>query len=56
VLVFDQDDGALSRLADRLAGIERKLPEKTISFPGLNNLFLTAAHKYCNLQRNALVV
>jgi predicted nucleic acid-binding Zn ribbon protein len=33
-LVFDQDKG-LSRIADRLGAIERKLPEKTIIFPGL---------------------
>jgi hypothetical protein len=33
-LVFDHDDGALSRIANRLAGIERKLPEKVIVFPG----------------------
>jgi hypothetical protein len=34
-LVFDHDDGALSRIADRLAAIEGKLPGKVIVIPGL---------------------
>jgi hypothetical protein len=34
-LVFDGNDNALSKIADRLAGIERKLPEKTIIIPGI---------------------
>jgi hypothetical protein len=44
-LVFDHDDGALFRIADRLAAIEGKLPEKTIIIPGPKKLC-----PYCGTQ------
>jgi hypothetical protein len=43
-LVFDEGDG-LSKIADRLEAIERKIPSKTIVFPGSKK-----ACSYCGMQ------